>query len=261
MTRPRHPELAGRVAVVTGAAKGIGQGIATRLAAEDMTIVACDNDNEALEAAAALLRETGATVVAVPADVSRTDEIEQLFEQVDRECGRVDLLVNNAAHLGRKRLLEEHQELLERQLAINVKGPYVCAQQAAARMVEAGTGAIVNISSPGAIRAHHSGFPYDVTKGAIDAMTRAMAIDLGPDGIRVNAVGPGVTHTHRTKNRTPEERAKLTQRIPLRRVGTPDNIGAAVAFLASDDASYITGQVLYVDGGITAQLSPSESSL
>lgn len=261
MTTARHPELAGRVAVVTGAAKGIGQGIATRLATEGMTIVACDIDSEALDATAAELSDSGAEVVSVLADLSRMDDIHRLFERVDEQCGQVDLLVNNAADLGRRRLLDEHQELLEFQLALNVQGPYVCAQQATARMVEVGSGAIVNISSPGALRAHQLGFPYDVTKGAIDAMTRAMAIDLGPDGIRVNAVAPGVTHTYRTAGRSPDMRKKLAERIPLQRIGTVDDIGAAVAFLASDDSSYITGQVVYVDGGITAQLSPSESSL
>lgn len=125
-------------------------------------------------------------------------------------------------------------------------------------MVDSGGGTIVNISSVGAIRAHHRGLPYDLTKGAINAMTRAMAVDLGRYGIRVNAVGPGVTHTYRTDPVADSESYQRTaSRIPLRRHGTPGDIAAAVAFLASDEASYITGQVIYVDGGITAQLSPT----
>ena len=112
--------------------------------------------------------------------------------------------------------------------------------------------------SVGAVRAHHRGFPYDVTKGAINAMTRAMAIDLGSYGIRVNAVGPGVTHTYRTDAATDAETYRATaDRIPLRRYGTVADIASVVAFLASSQAAYVTGQVIYVDGGITAQLSPS----
>ena len=261
MITPRFPELADRVAVVTGAAKGIGQAIAARLAAEGMTVVAGDIDGAALDDTTGKLVAAGARVIAVVGDLSRDVDIERLFTTVDERCGRIDLLVNNAADLRRRRLLDDHDDVLEAQLATNLRGPYRCAQQAATRMVEAGRGSIVNISSVGAARAHHRGFPYDVTKGAIDALTRAMAIDLGPDGIRVNAVGPGVTHTHRSEGRPAELQEKLADRIPLRRVGTVGDIAAAVAFLASDEAAYITGQVLYVDGGITAQLSPSESQL
>ena len=124
-------------------------------------------------------------------------------------------------------------------------------------MREAGGGAIIHISSVGALRAHHRGFPYDVTKGAINAMTMAMAVDLGEYGIRVNAIGPGVTRTYLTEaSTTPADRRATEAGIPLQRSGTVDDIGALVASLSSSEASYITGQVIYVDGGITAQLSP-----
>ena len=124
-------------------------------------------------------------------------------------------------------------------------------------MAGADGGSIVNISSVGATRAHHRGVPYDVTKGAINTMTTAMAVDLGRHRIRVNAVAPGVTRTYRTEPHIGSARYLATEsRIPMRRFGTVDDIAAAVAFLASDDSSYITGQVIHVDGGITAQLSP-----
>lgn len=255
--RPRYGELRGRVAVVTGAAKGIGQGIAIRLAAEGMRMVIADTDGESLAAAADLLRGQGATVLAFCGDVSRNEGIDRMFAESVEAFDTVDLLVNNAADLQRRTLLDEHEALLDLQLAANIRGPYVCSQRAAAIMRASGGGSIVHISSVGAFRAHHRGFPYDVTKGAINAMTMAMAVDLGGYGIRVNAVGPGVTYTYRTQSYAgkPAYRAALDG-IPLKRSGTIFDIAATVAFLASEEAGYITGQVIYVDGGMTAQLTP-----
>lgn len=253
----RYPDLRGQVAVVTGAAKGIGQGIANRLAAEGMRIVAADVDAESLAATADFLRDLGAEVVAFHGDLSATEPIVKMFEAAQEAFGTVDLLVNNAADLERRSLLDDHEALLDLQLAANIRGPYVCSQKAATIMREAQRGNIIHISSVGALRAHHRGFPYDVTKGAINTMTRAMAVDLGRYGIRVNAVAPGVTYTYRAEGKTdhPEYRAEVDG-LPLRRSGTVVDIGAAVAFLASAEASYITGQVVYVDGGMTAQLGP-----
>lgn len=248
----RHPELAGRIAVVTGAAKGIGRGIAERLADEGMTVVAADIDRAAL---ASLAEDLGAEHRMVECDVSAPDQIVELFGAVDDGFGRIDLLVNNAANLVRRDSLDPHPELLDLQLATNVRGPYLCSQHAARRMATVGSGVIVNISSVGATRAHHRGLPYDVTKGAINSLTAAMAIELGEHGIRVNAIAPGVTETYRTDPSSDAYRL-TSERIPIRRFGTVADIAAAVAFLASDDAGYITGQVLHVDGGITTQLSP-----
>jgi 3-oxoacyl-[acyl-carrier protein] reductase len=258
---PRYRELAGKVAVVTGAAKGIGQGIAARLALEGMHIVAADADEESLAITASALRGLDAAVVEVPGDLAREDEIDALFAAALERFGSVDVLVNNAADLNRRRVLDPHEALLDLQLATNVRSPYLCSAKAAAIMRETGAGSIVNISSVGGIRAHHRGLPYDVTKGAIDAMTRAMAVDLGIHGIRVNAIGPGLTHTYRTDpERNPEAYRAAAGRVPLRRFGTPSDIAAMVAFLASDDASYVTGQVIYVDGGLVIQLDPPPES-
>jgi 3-oxoacyl-[acyl-carrier protein] reductase len=254
---PRYRELAGKVAVVTGAAKGIGQGIAVRLAREGMLLVAADVDDESLSVTTDTLRDAGAAVVAVPGDLALEDDIDRLFETAADRFGTVDLLVNNAADLNRRRMLDPHGDLLDLQLATNIRSPYLCSGKVAAIMREASGGSIVNISSVGGIRAHQRGLPYDVTKGAIDAMTRAMAVDLGMYGIRVNAIGPGLTHTYRTDpQRDPAAYRAAADRVPLRRFGTPADIGAMVAFLASDDASYISGQVLYVDGGLAIQLDP-----
>ncbi|MDH3302316.1 MAG: SDR family oxidoreductase [Acidimicrobiia bacterium] len=203
----------------------------------------------------------GAGLLPIVADIGRRSDIDDVFETLLAARSTVDLLVNNAADLNRRKTLDEHEELLDHQLAVNVTGPFLCSQRAARIMRKAGGGAIVNLSSVGATRAHHRGLPYDVTKGAINAITMAMAVDLGRFGIRVNAIGPGVTYTYRADAVDPERRRRVAERIPLQRYGTVDDIAAAVAFLASDDAAYITGQILHVDGGITAQLSPRTEPL
>ena len=253
---PRYPELGGRVAVITGGAKGIGQGIVVRLAREGMRIVVADVDEESLLTTADSLRNLGVELMAFLGDVSQADVIRQLFEQTRKEYGGVDLLVNNAADLERRRLLDEHLDLVERQLATNIRGPYLCSFHAANIMRAGNGGNIVHISSVGAFRAHWNGFPYDVTKGAINAMTWAMAIDLAEYKIRVNAIGPGATRTYRTPPDNHPVTERIAARVPLERFGTVAEIGSVVAFLASPEASYITGQVIYVDGGLTAQLTP-----
>ena len=253
---PRYPELRGQVAVVTGGAKGIGLGIVLRLAREGMRVVVADIDEESLDSATTSLRELGVDVLPFPGDLSEADVIRRLFDQTRAEYGGVDLLVNNAADLERRRLLDAHDALLERQLATNIRGPYLCSFHAAQAMRAGNGGSIVHISSVGAFRAHWKGFPYDVTKGAINAMAWTMAIDLAEYNIRVNAIGPGATRTYRTPPEDHPDVQKVGARIPLGRFGTVAELGSVVAFLASPEASYITGQVIYVDGGLTAQLSP-----
>jgi NAD(P)-dependent dehydrogenase (short-subunit alcohol dehydrogenase family) len=258
---PRYPELAGQVAIVTGSSRGIGKGIAIRLAREGIKVVINSRTPEAVATATAELREVGAEALAVPADVGRTEDVNRLFEETLRAFGTVDLLVNNAANLRRLHFFEVDEALLDDELASNVRGPYLCSHRAAEVMREAGHGNIIHISSVGGLRAHWRGLPYDLTKGAIDAMTRAMALELAAYGIRVNAIAPGATYTGRSLSLDSPRMQVVTERIPLKRFGTPLEIGAAVAFLASPDAAYITGQIIYVDGGITSQLSPPVAPL
>jgi len=174
-----------------------------------------------------------------------------------RTFGKLDLLVNNAAELGRGPMFEVGLTLLDSEISVNIKGAYLCAYRAAEIMREAGGGNIINISSVGGLRAHWKGLPYDMTKGALDAMTRAMALELSKFGMRVNAIAPGlILKEDSVYHREAGWEQAVTQRIPLARTGTPQDIASGVAFLASRQASYITGQVIYIDGGITAQLSP-----
>jgi NAD(P)-dependent dehydrogenase (short-subunit alcohol dehydrogenase family) len=258
---PRYPELKGQTALVTGAAQGIGLGIAVRLAREGMQVWLADINATALAEAAAALRGVGAVAWDFAGDMSQQEAIHRLFDAVKDQTAALHLLVNNAADLRRRRLFDEEPHLLEDQLATNIRGPYWCSKYAAAVMRENSGGNIIHISSVGGLRAHWHGLPYDVTKGAIDAMTRAMAIDLAEYNIRVNAVAPGATRTEKTAAMNNVEIQQVAELIPLRRFATTSEMSAVVAFLASSEASYITGQVIYVDGGITAQLSPPGQNL
>jgi NAD(P)-dependent dehydrogenase (short-subunit alcohol dehydrogenase family) len=252
----RYPELAGRVALVTGSSRGIGKGIAIRLAREGMTVVLHGRTAASARETEAELKALGADVWSVQADLGRAGEIKRAFREIAERTARLDLLVNNAADLSRAFFLDVTETMMDAELATNVKGPFLCSHLAARRMRFHGGGCIVHISSVGGLRAHHRGLPYDATKGALDAMTRVMGIELAPYGIRVNAVAPGAVHTELRLPSKDAATKEYLRRIPLGRMGMPAEIGAVVAFLASDDASYLVGQTIYVDGGITAQLSP-----
>jgi glucose 1-dehydrogenase len=257
--RPRYPELRGQTAIVTGSSKGIGKGIAIRLCREGMNVVINGRTPKAVEETAAELRGLGASAFPVVADASEDGGIRRLFDRTQEEFGPVQLLVNNAANLKREHFFDVDPQLLDDELSTNVMGPYLCSHRAAQIMRDAGAGgSIINISSVGGLRAHWRGLPYDVTKGALDAMTRAMALELIRYGIRVNAVAPGATSTERSDARETEAGAALDRRIPIGRHGTPLETAAAVTFLASPEAAYILGQVIYVDGGLTVQLGTPE---
>lgn len=253
----RYPELRGKVAIITGSSRGIGKGIALRLAKEGMMVVINGRSVDRLNETAAEFRDLGINVLAIPADVSSSADIDKLFTSTINQFGTVDLMVNNAAIVQRDYFFNVDENLLDRELAANIRGPYLCAYRAADIMrYTAGEGNIIHISSVGGLRAHWRGLPYDVTKGALDAMTRAMALELAEYNIRVNAIAPGAILTERRPNTNDPRMLAVEKRIPLKRFGTGLEIGAVTAFLTSADASYITGQILYVDGGITAQLSP-----
>jgi NAD(P)-dependent dehydrogenase (short-subunit alcohol dehydrogenase family) len=251
----RYPELNGQVAIVTGSSRGIGKGTAKRLAREGMKIVLHGYDANELNATADEFRALDLPVAAVLADFSAANAVDVLFEGALKAFGTVDLLVNNAADLRRTSIFKVDTALLDHQLAVNLRTPYLAAQRAAEIMLPKKHGNIVSISSVGGARAHWDGLPYDVTKGGIDAMTRAMALDLANEGIRVNAIAPGWIIDRDPKDPEVQE---LAHRIPTDRPGKTLEIGAAVAFLASDDAAYITGHILFVDGGLSVQLSGRE---
>jgi len=243
------PRLQNRVAIVTGAARGIGFACAQRFAAEGAAVVLADRDETAVTAAAASI--AGAEGVA--ADVSRKADVEALVARALARHGRVDVLVNNAGITHACDFLDLAEEDFDRVLAVNLKSMFLCGQAVARAMVGAGAGgSIVNMSSANAVVAIPNQVPYVVSKGGINQLTKVMAVALAPHRIRVNAIGPGTILTELAKAAVlidESARRKILSRTPLGRCGEPEEVAAVAAFLASDDASYLTGQTIYPDGG------------
>ena len=181
---PRYPEFRGQVAIVTGSSRGIGKGIALRLGREGMKVVVNSRTAEAVEATTAELRNLGIDALAVTADLGETAGVDRLFDETLRAYGTVDLLVNNAAALRRSDIFSVDEAMLDLQLASNIRGPYMCSKRVAEIIRDKRAGSIIHISSVGGGRAHWKGEPYDMTKGALDALTRAMALDLGEYGVQ-----------------------------------------------------------------------------
>ncbi len=244
--------LSGKVALVTGASRGIGAAVAKRLAADGAKVVVNygRSEPEAKEVVAAITKAGGAAT-AVQADVSKPAEIDALFAAVNKAYGRLDILVNNAAIMKRQMLEEITAEDFDAHFGLNVRGYLLCAQKAAGLFD--GGGCIVNIASAISRMAYPGSVVYSATKGAIDVMTRVLAAELGPKGIRVNTVAPGSTITDMNgpaSGKTDEEAEQEIAMTALRRQGLPPDIADAVAFVCSDDARWVTGAWMDVSGGI-----------
>ncbi|MDA8044639.1 MAG: SDR family NAD(P)-dependent oxidoreductase [Actinomycetota bacterium] len=236
-----------RRAVVTGAARGLGRAIALRLASDGFEVVALDVDGGGAEATAAACGG-----MAVSCDVSDRRSVAAAAEQAERD-GPVEVLVNNAGIWTYGPLIGASQEDIDRVISVNLLGTLHCCRAFAPGMVAAGRGAVVNLSSLAAAMAATGVEIYPVTKGAVEMVTRQLALELGPSGVRVNAIGPGNMLTEGTAPAYEGDRmAARAASVPLRRIGLPADIANAVAFLVSDQASYISGQVIYVDGGVSA---------
>jgi NAD(P)-dependent dehydrogenase (short-subunit alcohol dehydrogenase family) len=245
----------GRRAVVTGAASGIGFATAQRLAAEGAALVLIDLNRELLEAAKPNLLQAGGQVESIVADVSDSRVVDEAVTRAAHILQGLDVLANCAGVITRTPVLDMSDETWNFVIGVNLTGTFFMSRAAGRIMRDGGGGAIVNVSSTSAEVATVSGGHYAASKGGVKQLTKAMALSLAPHKIRVNAVGPGPTETPMTADlrKTEVEKQSQVSRIPLGRLGRPDEIAAAIAFLASDDASFITGTTLYVDGGFLTQ--------
>jgi 2-deoxy-D-gluconate 3-dehydrogenase len=256
--------LDGKAALVTGAAQGFGFACARRLADAGAAVVLADVREDRLEAAAARLRDAGAQAVATVADVSEAEGARRLVDATVDRFGRLDVLVNNAGVFSNFRLEHMEPPEFQRILAVNVGGTFLCTKAAAAQMRAQGSGgSIVNVSSIDAVHPSGMGLShYGTSKHAIWGFTKTMALELGPDRIRVNAVAPGPSLTEGAvefvRAGAPEgidveaQWGAYEERIPLRRLCDPDDVGRVCLFLSSDLASYVSGAQVVVDGGLLA---------
>ncbi len=240
----------GKVAIVTGAARGIGETYARRLAAEGASVVVADIDSAGAEKVAASITEDGGTAIGVGVDVSDPASAEAMATAAVDQLGGIDLLVNNAAIYGGMEidlLLTVDWDYYRRFMAVNMDGALVCIRACWQHMAARGGGAVVNQSSTAAWL--YSGF-YGLAKVGINGLTQQLAHELGGSGIRINAIAPGPTDTEATRETVPESIVKdLVKGLAIKRQGTPDDMASMLLFLLSDEASWITGHIFNVDGG------------
>ncbi|MGH6816720.1 MAG: SDR family NAD(P)-dependent oxidoreductase [Hyphomicrobiaceae bacterium] len=248
--------LHGRIALVTGAASGIGLAIAQRLAAEGAYVFVTDVDGAAAEAAAAAIRSAGRPAAPIQADVAQGSDVAAMFRTVGQAHGRLDVLVNNAGLnvRGDFRHMPDADWVKIRE--VNLDGAVRIARDGFALLKVSGRASLVNVSSIMAHRGARQLAGYSATKGAMTALTRALAVEYAPFGIRVNSLAPGFVRTALTERtlKNPAIARTLLDRTPLKRFGTPEDVAHAAVFLASDDAAFITGAELAVDGGMSAAL-------
>lgn len=247
--------LSGKLVLVTGAGVGIGQGIAREAAREgaDVVLHYAHSRHGAVEIAREIV-EAGGRAHAVGGDLIRVSECRRVVDAAAAFLGGLDALVNNAGVTRTVDFLDTTEEVYDEVFSLNMRGYFFCAQQALPYFLKRGGGSILNIASVHAFAGMPDHSAYAATKGAIAAFTRELAVELGPRHVRVNAIGPGAIEVPRYFTPTYDP-AVLSRSIPWGRVGQPEDIGAVAAFLLSDAADFITGQVLYVDGGTTAKMA------
>lgn len=241
--------LENKVAIITGAGRGIGRATALRFAEEGAVVVVADIEQETVQAVVDEVTAASGKALAVRLDVTDRESVDKMVNVVMAEYGRIDVLVNNAGITNDAQLRKMTTEAFDRVVDVNLKGVFNCTQAVLPAMLDQGSGVILNASS---VVAHNGNFGqtnYVATKAGVVGMTKVWARELGRKGIRVNAVAPGFINTRMTDTIPDKVIEKLLERVPMNRLGEPEEIASAYLFLASDEASYINGHVLAVDGG------------
>lgn len=241
-----------KVAIVTGASRGIGKACALKLAecGYDIAVNYCSNDAKAAEVVAEI-EKLGRKAIAVKADTADLKAVQNMFREVQKAFGQIDVLVNNAGVVDDAYLLMINEDSLSRSLDINIKGYFHCAQQAALKMMSKKHGKIINISSVSSVLAVEGQGVYSATKGAVNSMTATLAKELAPRGITVNAVAPGFIETEMMDNIPEEKKAEYIKAVPAGHFGKAEDVANVVASLCSEAFDYMTGQVIVLDGGLS----------
>ncbi|MGC8963159.1 MAG: SDR family NAD(P)-dependent oxidoreductase [Candidatus Bipolaricaulaceae bacterium] len=243
-------KLEGQVALVTGGGRGIGKAVALALAKEGADVIVCGRTMDQLHRVAEEIRGMGRRSLPIECDVSSLADVKRMFAQIEQRFGRLEILINNAGIIRRGTIEDHSDEDWERVISVNLRGTYYCCREAARIMKAQRYGRIINITSvAGKVGDIASAPSYGPSKAAVNALTKSLARSLAPYGITVNAVAPHAIETEMSAEWSEEKRREIISQIPLGRLGKPEEVAAAVVFLASPEASFITGEILDVNGG------------